>query len=112
MASEIEDLLVNVQPDVLADIAWQISKAEVGSAPSDMNELIEIARKWFVGSFLDIKNKVCPHHDRIKELLTNDISQAIQVAGDVAAGAMTGISPFTLGRFCIQIGIDNLCPRQ
>jgi hypothetical protein len=110
LANQADELLANVQIDVLADIGWQLSKSQVGSAPSDINELMALARKWFSSKYGEIKKNVCPHHDRIKELLTNDVSQAIQLAGDVALGAATGgVSPFTLGRFCIQIGIDNLC---
>jgi hypothetical protein len=109
MATQADELLANVPLDVLADIGWQLSKSQIGSAPSDMNELVELAGKWFSAKHEEIKKNVCPRHDRIKELLTSDVSQAIQVAGDVALGAATGISPFTLGRLCIQIGIDKLC---
>jgi phage-related minor tail protein len=110
MANRADELLASVDKDVLADIGWQISKGQIGSAPADINELVTLARKWFSGKYDEVRKSVCPYHDRIKELLTSDISQAMQLAGDAALAAATGgVSPITLGRFCIQIGIDNLC---
>src|SRR4051812_412722 len=112
MDTAADELLANVPIDMIADIGWQLSRNQIGAAPSDMNELVELGRKWFAARYEQIKGNVCPRHDEIKKLLTSDVSQAIQLAGDVALGYATGgISPFTLGRFCVQIGIDKLCER-
>lgn len=112
MANRADELLASVDKDVLADMGWQLSKDEIGAAPADINELVTVARTWFSGKYDEIRKSVCPYHDRIKELLTSDISQAMQLAGDAALAAVTGgVSPITLGRFCIQIGIDKLCEK-
>jgi hypothetical protein len=105
----IDALLFSVDKDVLIDVGWQLYRDDQAAAQMHSDELLAAGTKWVKANYQKMKDAICPHSDRIQSLLTSDVSQAVQAAGDLMLGLAVGVSPFTLGRLCVQMGVNKLC---
>jgi hypothetical protein len=107
--AELDVLLAAVSRDYLIDIGWQVYRDDLGSAPMSTDQLLLAGKTWVKSRYQDMQKCICPNSEYIESLLRTDAAEAVVIVGDLLSGLAIGVSPFTLGRFCLQFGVKKLC---